>query len=196
MTRGSRTRRPLNTFHAVLVVATSLIPSAAWSQSAPALPRVRSENASIAAADRCRVGRVRDLSRPCRGHRRHERHRLRGIRAVRTWRAGLPHAQYPCRRTESHPSHRGQPAARPHGADGGHRPRAPPRAGGAARARYYDHAGTCSFISLGSVDELNGAIRDEGRCRSRNADRARVAGRRRPAQARQGSRDQPNRPRP
>ena len=40
MTRGSRTRRPLNTFHAVLVVATSLIPSAAWSQSAPALPRV------------------------------------------------------------------------------------------------------------------------------------------------------------
>ena len=40
MTQGSRTRRPLNTCHAVLVVATSLIPRAAWSQSAPALPRV------------------------------------------------------------------------------------------------------------------------------------------------------------
>ena len=48
MTRGSRTRRSLNTFHAVLVVGTSLIPGAAWSQSAPANPRVRSENPRIA----------------------------------------------------------------------------------------------------------------------------------------------------
>ena len=48
MTRGSRTPQPFHTLHAVLVVATSLIPSAAWSQSASALPRVRSENASIA----------------------------------------------------------------------------------------------------------------------------------------------------
>ena len=48
MTRGSRTRRPFNTLHAALVVATSLIPSAAWSQSTPAMPRVRSEGASIA----------------------------------------------------------------------------------------------------------------------------------------------------
>jgi hypothetical protein len=48
MTRGSRTCRSLNTFHAVLVVGTSLIPGAAWSQSAPAMPRVRSENRMIA----------------------------------------------------------------------------------------------------------------------------------------------------
>src|SRR5918993_217461 len=48
MTRGSRPRRRLNPLSAVLVVATSLVPVAAWSQSAPALPRVRSEKASIA----------------------------------------------------------------------------------------------------------------------------------------------------
>ena len=49
MTRGSRTRRSLHTLYAVLVVATTLIPSAGWSQGAPTMPRVRSENASIAA---------------------------------------------------------------------------------------------------------------------------------------------------
>ena len=48
MTRGSRTRLPFNTLHAVLV-ATMLTPSAAWSQSAPDIPRVRSTNDSIAA---------------------------------------------------------------------------------------------------------------------------------------------------
>ena len=48
MTRGSRTRRSLNTFHAVLVVGTSLVPGAAWSQSTPAMQRVRSENRMIA----------------------------------------------------------------------------------------------------------------------------------------------------
>ena len=48
MTRGSRTRRPLHTLHAALIVATSLIPSAAWSQSSPVIPRVRSEDPAIA----------------------------------------------------------------------------------------------------------------------------------------------------
>jgi len=48
MTRGFRTRRPLLTFRAVLLVTTSLVPSVAWSQSVPVIPRVRSENASIA----------------------------------------------------------------------------------------------------------------------------------------------------
>ena len=48
MTRACRTPQPPHTLHAVLVVAISLVPSAAWSQSPSALPRVRSENASIA----------------------------------------------------------------------------------------------------------------------------------------------------
>ena len=48
MTGGSRSRRLLNLCAAVLVVATSLIPSAAWSQSAPAVASADSEPVTLA----------------------------------------------------------------------------------------------------------------------------------------------------